>query len=310
MRAMTPEELLARMRAGVPRLAELIVADALATPAGELMGPVQDFAAAVVSAIAADDGAEAMLVSRLAALIDALPDGPLGDAAPAALLGGARDVSALPFRVPRALMLRVLRREPVRQLLRAQILQTLVEFARKVTAPFTDNAVARGLSRLAFGDRQKPTTLGSIRGALSGEAEKRAADFADTAVDEVIAGIARELADPARAREQAAIRVALMEAVLEETGAELAKVVKPQLAAMVKAARRALGAWGPSAKRDLEAAMVRVVADEAGRSLGDLLAELGLRETVAEHAARMVAERVGAFMEKEPFGEWLRGVMK
>jgi hypothetical protein len=79
---------------------------------------------------------------------------------------------------------------------------------------------------------------------------------------------------------------------------------------MVKAARRALGAWGPSAKRDLEAAMVRVVADEAGRSLGDLLAELGLRETVAEHAARMVAERVGAFMEKEPFGEWLRGVMK
>lgn len=280
-----PDLLLERLRAGAPRLAELLVDDALATPATDLIEPTRAFI---------DSAAQVLSETTLAALLSRLPASRLSSALPAGVLASARRVAELDWRLPRELTMRVLGRGPVRRLLREQVLRTLVDFARRATAGLTENIVARGISKIAFGTRSRPTPLGAL-----------AEGFADTAVDEVIEGIAAELADPTRAREQAAIRKAVLDALLEETGPELAALAAPQLSPLLTTARAALADWKPTFVADVTAALERLFAGEARRPLGELLADLGLREVVVAHALPLVRRRLDEFMGKPAFARWL-----
>jgi hypothetical protein len=248
--------------------AEEIVDRVLAAPIAELTGPAVELLQSAAQAVAVD-----ALAARIAGVLGRLPRERLGRSLPPPLVEAARAVAELDWRVPRALTLRLLGRGPVRRLLRGQVLRALVDFTRRFAAPFTDNALARGLGK-AFGKTP-------IKGVAEG--------FADTAVDEVIEGIATELADPKRAREQAGIRVAILDALLEETGSDLAALVAPQVAALLAAARRALAAWAPRLAADPRAALALVFGSDLDRSLGDLLAEVGLREVVRAHAVRWLA---------------------
>jgi hypothetical protein len=307
---MTTEELLARVRAGVPRLAELIVAEALATPVEVLAAPAREFVLDAARTLARDDAAAQALVARTRAFVAALPTNRLADILPPPVVAGLKQAAELHWSVPRDLTLRLLDRPPVRQLLRAQVLRTLVDFTRRATAPFTENVVARGLSKLAFGGPKNPTAFGSLRNVVSGEAERRAEGFADTAVDEVIAGIARELADPSRAREQAAIRVAVIDALLDETGGVLAGLSLPQVGPLVDVARRALAAWEASLPEDLVASFAVLLEKELARPLGDVLADFGLRDVVERQAIALVVARLGMFVEREPFARWVEEITR
>jgi hypothetical protein len=287
-----PDDLAARLRAGAPRLAELLVDDALATPLATLVGPGLALAEAAAGALG--DDAERVLAERVAAALARLPKARLGTRLPRAVVDWARRVAELDWPLPEALTRRVLGRGPVRRLLREQVLRTLVDFGKRATLGLTENVVARNLTKIAFGTKHRPTPLGSL-----------AEGFADTAVDGVIAGIAAELADPARAREQAAIRVAVLDALLEETGAALAALASPQVGPLLAASRRALTEWLPSLAADLRAGLELALAAELARPAGDLLADLGLAGVVREHATRLLAERLAAFLEKDAFARWL-----
>lgn len=319
------DELLGRLRApgALVGLADLVVADALARPLAEVV-PAEWIAAAlreVLRALLASTSAGGTMVTWATGALAALGADarPVVARLPAALHDAAQRLAELPWSVRREHTLRILDREPVRQLLRAQVLQTLIEFARRVSAPLTDNPVARGLgglSRLAFGRAARPGGLGSFASAFTSEAarhaEKRAAEFADPAVSELLEGIAVELSDPGRAPKQAALRVAVLEGVLEMTGAELAAIASVQLEPAIEVIRRGLGEWAaaPSFAADVLATLDGIFGRDAARPLGDILADLGVRDAVAARAAEALRGRLDSVVAGPAFAAWLAGLLE
>jgi hypothetical protein len=293
--------LLERIRAeGAASLAALLVAQALARPLAELVPPAAMVAEAARTLAASDAGA-AWLQARVAAVVAALEAerGRLADVLPPSLTRAARDLAALPVRPKRATLLAVLDHPPVRQLLRAQVVQTLLEFGRKAAAPFTDNPISRGLKAFSRGG-----ALGSIAGAAQAELERQAAGFADTAVGEVLAGLATELSDPARVKEQAAVRAAVLDGLLGLGVAEVAAIGAPHAPAAVALGRRALAAW--AGEPDTIGPVVELLLGaELARPLGDVLGDLGVRELAERHARAALGTILSELFASDAFAAWL-----
>jgi len=300
------------------RLAALLVEDALRRPLSELFDV--PFAVGALReglrAFASSDAAAARVIQIVGEgeRTLAAEKRTIGALLSPSLRTGAHDFAAVPATPPRDVIEKLLDREPLKKLLRAQVIDTLVAFGRRAASPVSDNAIARGLgglSKLALGQANKPSAFGAIANAVSGEVErqveKRAADFADTAVAGILAGIAAQLSDPARAKEQAAMRLALLDGFLELTGAEVTQLGHGPVAERVAVARKALAAWSaePSFDADVEALASAVLAKEAARSLGDVLADLGLKDVVSAKAKELVQRRVSSFVSGEAFAEWL-----
>ena len=215
--------------------------------------------------------------------------------------------------------MKLLDREPLKKLLRAQVIDTLVAFGRRAASPVADNPIARGLGglgKLAMGQGSKPSAFGAIASAVSGEVErqveKRATDFADTAVEGILGGIADQVSDPARAKEQAAMREALLDGFLELTGAEAAQLVRGPIAERVAVTRKTLAAWAAEATfvADVEALVTGLLAEEAARPLGDVLADLGLRDVAVTRGREAVQARLASLVSGAPFAEWLRALVE
>jgi hypothetical protein len=315
-------ELLARLRdpsddAPSARLAALLVEDALARPVGELVDPglVSTALQATVLAWTASDRGVATVVEeaeRLRALLSA-HEGPVAERVPAAVQGGLREFVQLPFVARRDSVMKLLDRQSFRQLVRAQLVETLADFGRKVASPMADNPIARGLGGLGklAGQIAKPSGLGAIASAVSGEVErqieKRAADFADTAVAGIISGIADQASDPARSAQQAALRLELLEGLLALTGADVGELAKGNLDRQVAVVRKALAAWAASGDlaRDVEAPLRLMVERESARPLGALLDELGVLGPVSLHARSFVRAAVARVVAGDAFAAWL-----
>jgi hypothetical protein len=274
-----------------------------------------------VRAFASSDAAAARVIDALgeAEKTLAAEKRTMGTLVSPALRAGARELAAIPSTPPRDAIVKLLDREPLKKLLRAQVIDTLVAFGRKAASPVADNAIARGiggLSKFALGQATKPSAFGAIANAVSGEVErqveKRAADFADTAVAGIVAGIADQISDSARAKEQAAMRLALLEGFLELTGAQVAQLARGPVAERVAVVRKTLAAWSAEAtfESDVEALVRTVLAKDAGRPLGEVLGELGLRDVVKAKATEIVHRRFTALATSESFAEWLRGLLR
>jgi hypothetical protein len=319
-------DVLARLRSDSPdgpraQLARLLVDDALARPVADLVDAKALAAAArdVLAALTASDAAEKAVVTRaekVLAEVDAVK-GPVAPLFPKALRDGARALAALPMTPKHDAVMGILDREPMRQLLRAQIVDTLVQFGRKAASPVADSPIAKGLGgigKLASG-LASASPLGRVASAVSGEVErqveKRASDFADTAVAGVLEGIATQASDPARAKEQAALRVAILDGLLELAGTDYAELGRGHVAAQVTTARKALAAWAadPGFAKDVTDAVERAVALEAGRTLGELLGELAIRDAVVAHARGIVDRELARLVGGEPFAGWLAGLL-
>ena len=304
------------------RLARLLVNDALGRTLSDVFD-VHFFAGALregIRAFASSDVAAA----RVAAIVEdaektlAAEKRTIGALLPASIKTGAHDFAALALTPPGDVIEKLLDREPVKKLLRAQVIDTLVAFGRKAASPVADNSIARGLgglSKLAFGQGSKPSAFGAIANAVSGEVErqveKRATDFADIAVAGILDGISAQLSDPARAKEQAALRLALLDGFLELTGAEVATLGRGPVAARVAVARKTLAAWAAEAsfEADVKALVTVLLAKEAGRTLGEALGDVGLKDVVSETSREMVRRRIAAFVAGERFAEWLQELM-
>jgi hypothetical protein len=115
------------------------------------------------------------------------------------------------------------------------------------------------------------------------------------------------MADPKKAREQAAVRAAVLEGVLELTAPMVVEPIQPQLAPALAIVRRALAAWSaePGFRADVAAVLEAVLAADATRPLGDLLGELRLRDVLARRAEEAVRARLGALVASEGFAAWL-----
>jgi hypothetical protein len=322
----TAAELLARLRdpaddAPSARLAALLVEETLARPVRELVDPAV-VAAAMQSTLlawtASDPGVAHVVATaeRVRAVVSA-HDRPVSDVVPAAVQGGLREMAQLPFVARRDAVMKLLDRQSFRQLVRAQLVETLVDFGRRATSPVSDSPLARGLGGLGklAGQIAKPSGLSAIASAVSGEVErqveKRANDFADTAVAGIISGIADQASDPARSTQQAALRLELLEGVLALTGSEVGELAHGNLDRQVGVVRKALAAWatGGDLARDVEGALRVILELEGARPLGDLLNVLGVRGPVSLHARAFVRAALARVVAAEAFAAWLEQAM-
>jgi hypothetical protein len=304
------------------RLAALLVEDALGRTVSDLL-EVSVLAAALREGLRAFTSSDAAAALMLDASLEAekalaAEKRTLGALVSPALRNGAHELAAVAVTPPREVIAKLLDREPLKKLLRAQVSDTLVAFGRRAASPVSDNPIARGLGglgKLAMGQAGKPSAFGAIANAVSGEVErqveKRAADFADTAVAGILDGIAAQFSDPARAKDQAAMREALLDGFLELTGAEAAQLVRGPIAERVAVARKMLAAWSAEAtfESDVESLVTTALAKDAARPLRDVLADLGILDVVRTRATGIVHRRVSAVVAGDAFAGWLRDLI-
>jgi hypothetical protein len=317
-------DLLARLRdpaagAAADRLAALLVEDALGRTLVEIAPPaaVAEALRDGLRALTASDAAEARIVRDAEEAMRELGahKGPVDDLVPPALAEGLRELVQLRAEPKRDAVLKLLDRDPLRAILRAQVVDTLIAFGRKAASPVADNAIARGiggLGKLALGQlASRPSPLGSLANAVSGEVErqveKRATDFADTAVAGILEGLADQVSNPARAAEQAAVRLALLDGFLELSGADLAELTQVNVGARVKVVRKAAAAWvaDPAFLTDATALLTKLAAKDAGRTLREILDDLGLTDTVRTHARATAKRWIEAVVATDAFAAWV-----
>src|ERR1700722_15457889 len=121
------------------RLAALLVDEALCKTVGDLVD-VRFAAAALrdgVRAFASRDSASALVVKALtdAEKTLAAEKRTIGARVSPAILVGAHDLAAIDSTPPREIIVKLLDREPVKKLLRAQVTDTLIAFGRKAASP-------------------------------------------------------------------------------------------------------------------------------------------------------------------------------
>jgi len=327
---MTPQDLLARLQDTSPngpvdRLAALVVEHELSQPLETLLPPAL-LARALKAGLEgwlASETADRELASAIDHLQGRLTQDPrtLREALPPELSKGLSELAARRFSPDRALVLSVLDRPPVRSLARGLLLNLLIEFSRKVSAPVTENRIAKGFSGLAklAADQARSAggTLGGIAGALSDEierqVEKRARDFVDSALSGVFQQLADALTDPSRSSEQAEMRVALLDGVLglplARLGRELSRADVPGGAAVV---RKGLSQWLASkdTTAELEGWLTRAMERDGKRPVREVLGALGLLDAFQTLGRESLRARLSPVVASEPFARWLEELMQ
>jgi hypothetical protein len=302
----------------VHELASLVVDDALGRPVGDLLDIPDAVAAAreALVALTSSDAAANRLIERAQKIgaVVAAEERELGTILPTPLAAGMHAVARLPVTPSASALLKLLDRPPVRRLLRAQVIETLAAFGRRAASPVADSPIGRGIggiSKRAMKIASGPGALSRVANAVSGEVErqveKRAADFADTAVEGILEGLVEQATDALHREDQAAVRVAVVDGLLEMTGADLASLVPGHPSSRVDAVRSALAAWSshPAFAANLDEAIRTVLAGDVHRPLGDLLADFALRDVVANHAIEAVDRAIAHLVAGAPFERWL-----
>ena len=225
-----------------------------------------------------------------------------------------REIMGRPFSPDRKLVLTLIDRGPTRELVRQLLLDAVVEFGRRASAPVA--GMARGLGSLAkmAGDRVKARTgsLGSLVGAVSDEVErqldKRAAEFVDSSLASVFGQIADAVSDPKRAAEAAELRIAFFDGALELTGPQLAReLANLDVAGGAEILRAGLKRWlaSPASDEQLKEFLELVMHPQPERSLKDVLAELGLLEVTRTFGSEQLAHRIRAVAASPECAAWL-----
>jgi len=300
-----PHPLAAKLKSaeGAALLAKRWTEDLFARPVGELV----DAKAAArtvhesLTAVAESESAQKHLLARVEEVAARYEKEkrPLRDLMAPAFPAAALRLARRPHQPHRQLVLRVLDREPVRQLIRMLLLEALVDFGRRISAPISSSRVGKGLGALgSLAGAVGAGVLGAVGGELEKQVEKRAAEFADGALSKVLSRIVDLVTDPRHGSEQAELRATIAEGLLEvpaqELVAELRKMNPETLVAELRRATREFAAW-PQARAELERELEFALAPHAKVKLGDLLDELGIRTPVERALNEVLAERARAF---------------
>lgn len=327
---MNADTLLERLRDESPegplaRLADIAADELLATPLGQLIDPAAtaEAFAALVQAHLEDPKAHAAVERRIEQLLADLEarGGTLHDLVPEELRGALGEIADQPFAPDRALIVAWLDREPVRHLLRKLMQEALVAFGRKLGSPVAESRITRGLGDLGRIARDaaigRAGTFGALAtdlvGAVSSEVEKqlerRAAEFADSALKGMLHRIADLLADPELADEQADLRQALLEGFFELSATQLASEGRrADPAALGAIVRKWLGRWleREGAEAELCEAITQFLGDDADKPASEFLAELGVSDAARDVVADFMEARLRPFVTGDAFAAWLR----
>jgi hypothetical protein len=238
----------------------------------------------------------------------------VGDVMPDAVRAALKDVVGRPFSPERKVVLTLIDRAPTRKLVRELLLEAILDFGKKASAPVA--GVARGLGSLArlAGETVKSRGggLGSLVGAVSDEVErqveKRAVEFVDAALAGIFGKIADALSDPAQASDAAELRLAIFEGAMELTGPQLAReLLNLDVPGAAQMLREGLAAWlsSSAATGELQALAAALLEGERHRPAKEVLAELGVLEVAREVATQQLATRIRSLAATGEFSAWL-----
>jgi hypothetical protein len=308
-----------------PALADLAAVgiDALLdTPVGAWLSPEVSarYARAVLEGWLQAPASTAVLTRLVEAAVNELSrhKRPVKDELPQALKAALREVVSRPFSPDRRVVLTLIDRGPTRELARQILLEAVLDFARKASAPVA--GMARGLGALArmAGDsvKSRSGSLGGLVGAVGGEVErqleKRAVEFVDAALAGVFAQLADAVADPRRAAEAAELRVALLDGALELTGAQLAReLMNADVPGGVELVRAGLQRWLATQAADAQLTQLaqRATQPLTAQPTRALLAELGVLEAVRAAAIEQAAVRLAQVVATDAFAQWLTALL-
>lgn len=160
---------------------------------------------------------------------------------PPTLIELTRELIRRPYMPDRKIVLGLISVPPLRTLTRELMVGTLLDYGRKLRAATTEPAAgAKGaapprgglLGRLATEAVRKggaaaqaiaPGVTSLVTDELERQMQRRATEFADGAVDELLLRAAATLTDPQRTAEQTAVKLAMLDYLLTLPGAELAQ---------------------------------------------------------------------------------------
>lgn len=243
----------------------------------------------------------------------------VGERLPRELLQPARAVLERPFTPDRRTVLGLLDREPMRELVRAILLEAVVDFGRKASAPVA--GVARGLGALAriAGESvaSRSGTLGTLVGAVGSEVERqlerRAQDFVDASLSHVFGQVADALCDPRQAEQATALRLSLFDGALELTGPQLAReLVNLDLPGASRTLKAGLQRWlaSPAADPALLQAAQALLGLQDQRPLRARLAAWGVAEPVRALALQQAEARLRELVAAPGFERWLEALVR
>lgn len=292
----TPLSALSKQGEAVSATRRLLEAWLASDEAGKTLGKVVDLA-----------------VARLQARRSALKE-----VTPAEVQRTVRELVGRPFSPEKRLVLTIIDRPPMRELVRQLLLDVVLDFGRRASAPVA--GVAKGLGALArmAGETVKAKSggLGSLVGAVSGEVErqveKRAIDFVDAALAGVFGQLADAVSDPKRAEEAAELRMAFFDGVLELTLPQLAReVMNADVPGGAEVLRAGLKSWlaSEASHQGLQQVAQAVLERDGARTVRMLLADWGLAEEARALAVEQLAARLRAIAQTDGFSQWLAALM-
>ena len=307
------ERLLRRLEdGGLDSLATLAIDHVLARPVSELVDPewVAHQVVLALEAVSAGPETEQWLAKRIADLRDTVPAGTVGDRLPDEIRRPLRDVVEKTYLPDRVLVGRLLDHAAMQLLLRDVLVGALRGFVAKLKAP-----VPRPLSKLrALGGKAlQDGVLGGLSSEIERQAEARIKDFVDGAVHTFVEQVADHVTAAQHAPAYAAFRVHLVETLLDTELAvfagEIDKLQPEDLVATGAATARAL-ARRAGFEGEIAAALRAAIDASSGRSLGDLLAEAGIREDWRRETEAQLAAQARNLVASEGFRMWLEDLVK
>lgn len=248
-----------RGQAAAARLADLLVDTALALPLDKLLPPlllaklVRDGLLAHLRSPRAAEQGRALMATLLTFLRG---QGPLRSVLPRPLLPLLSELASRPFTPDKALVVGLLSREPFRRLGRELMVGTLTDYSRKVRSTVTETGPGKGLGvlgRLATeAVKKSSSTLGTIAGGVASavsdefdrQMQRRTAEFADNALDDMIGRVATMMTDPGRSADHTALKLELLDFALDLRGPQLAQELeRAHPAAVAELVRGTLLRW-------------------------------------------------------------------
>ena len=254
--------------------------------------------------------------------------GTVGQVMPPAVVELLRELLRRPYMPERELLLGLLGRPPLRALTRELMVGTLLDYGRKLRAGAAETAPGQkpaskggfsALGRLASEAVRKggavamavaPGVTSAVSDELERQMQRRAAEFTDGALDELMQRAATTLTDPQRRADQTALKLALLDYVLGLRGPVLARELErlePQ--AVSELVRVAALGWlqRDSAETELVALLHKVQAMAPDKTLGALLAELGVLAPVRAALLQLFTQATGPLLTSGALAQALTG---
>lgn len=309
------QAVLDRLRGGaLAELVELVSDWLLGRPIASLVEPqmVASQVVAALNGLADNPRTVEWMREQVAAARLAAPRGTLGERVPADVAAPVRELLERPVVFDAALVKRLIDHEATRRLLIDILGVALTGFAeriRNIPIPKMVENVRPGGLGLGRLRKLGEGVLGGISEEFQHQAGDRVHDFVRGAIGMLMEQVAGHLTSPDHAPAYGRFRVHVMDTLLStplsDLAAEVEKLDTDDLVETGMAVVRAV-ARRPQLEAEVQAAVEQALAQTAGRSVRDFLADAGQDEAAwKQRVAEQLIARGDELLAEETFVSWL-----